>query len=114
MKKSKKIVIGVLVLVLLLGLYYLYLIYNTEPLTSYDQYCQQVQGNDFNADLCAKQFKQKCQSTGGIIKKETQCGSPPCPEGVMCAAEIKCWDINVYCKCFFLRGWRSEKGCKFF
>ena len=108
MTKIKKLMIGVLALLFLLGGYYLYCIHSIEYFSTYDSYRQKIQGDTYNSALSSKYFKQKCQQTGGEIIKEAKCES-----SIGSLQEAWCKDINVYCHCPFIMTWDNEKGCKF-
>jgi len=101
MTKNKKILIGFVSIILLLGLYYLYSINNTKFLKNYNE---QMEG-DNSSNLS---FWQKCERSGGKIKKETEC--TPTTGSLLSPS---CIDKNIRCTCPVFTIWTNSKGCRF-
>lgn len=114
MTKSKKFLIGVvsLLIILLVGL----ISYRVRGFYSgYDTSCSS------GDESCCSDFIAKCEETGGAFKGNSECRkqscSSWCPEGAKCIAvelDDNCHNVRNKCKCPFLKRWSDQKGCTYF
>jgi len=106
MTKTQKIIIGIVSVMTLFGLYYLYLFYKSAPLSAYYSYCYDEAGKPTTDEMCSKIFQETCKNTGGNVKKTTECRGK---DGSFLSSY--CEDKNVECLCPILKKWTNEEGC---
>ena len=119
MTKTKKVMIGVVSMFVLIplfwGVHYFYVIYNTEELDVYVENCEIVKDGYIDEAKCLNDFYQKCKSTGGEPVDLVKCiPTPPAAHCLLASSSAsQCCFTETICKCSFGKGWDNQEGCKF-
>ena len=119
MKKSKKIVIGGIVLVLLLLMGFIVYRETSQKIGFYQEYYEHYSSSETKNQSYCDNFILKCKETGGAFTGNSECKekvcSNSCPKGSICGGlPSDCINFENICKCSFLERWSNQRGCSFF
>lgn len=118
MKKSKKIAIGGIVLVLLLLVGFIVYRERIQNVGFYQKYYEYHFSSKTKSQSYCDNFILKCKETGGAFTGNSECKekvcNSSCPQGARCVDPIvDCVDFGNICKCSFLERWSNERGCTY-